>query len=44
MYKARDVFRQIIKGKRYDIRTKELWVRTFIEFAKFTMNCDLTNR
>ena len=33
MCKDRDVYGQIIKGKRYDIGTKELWVRTFIEFA-----------
>ena len=33
MCKERDVYGQIIKGKRYDIGTKELWVKTFIEFA-----------
>ena len=33
MCKERDVYGHIIKGKRYDIGTKELWVKTFIEFA-----------
>jgi UTP--glucose-1-phosphate uridylyltransferase len=31
--KERDVYGHIIKGRRYDIGTKELWVKTFIEFA-----------
>ena len=33
MSRQRDVYGQIINGKRYDIGTKELWVKTFIEFA-----------
>lgn len=33
MSKERDVYGHIIKGKRYDIGTKELWIKTFIEFA-----------
>ena len=33
MCKERDMYGHIIKGKRYDIGTKELWVKTFIEFA-----------
>ena len=34
MAKEHDVFGYIIRGKRYDIGTKELWYRTFIEFSK----------
>ena len=30
--KNMDVFALIMKGKRYDIGTKELWIKTFIEF------------
>ncbi len=31
--KNMDVFALIMNGKRYDIGTKELWIKTFIEFA-----------
>jgi UTP--glucose-1-phosphate uridylyltransferase len=34
MCKDRDVFGVKIKGKRYDIGSKEFWIETFIEFAK----------
>ena len=34
MAKHQDVFGSIINGKRYDIGTKELWYRAFIEFSK----------
>lgn len=34
MAKERNVFGCIINGKRYDIGSKELWYRTFNEFAK----------
>ena len=34
MAKERDVFGCVISGTRYDIGTKEMWYRTFIEFAK----------
>jgi UTP--glucose-1-phosphate uridylyltransferase len=33
LVKKMDVFALIMKGKRYDIGTKELWIKTFIEFA-----------
>ena len=28
-----DVYAIEMKGKRYDIGTKELWIRTFVDFA-----------
>ena len=34
MAKERDVFGYIINGRRYDIGTKEMWYKTFVEFAK----------
>jgi UTP--glucose-1-phosphate uridylyltransferase len=34
MCKEMEVYGHIINGKRYDIGTMELWVKTFIEFAK----------
>jgi len=34
MAKERELFAHIMNGTRYDIGTKELWVRTFIEFAR----------
>lgn len=34
MAKEQDVFGYMITGKRYDIGTKEMWYRTFIEFSK----------
>ena len=37
MAKERDVFGYIINGRRYDIGTKEMWYRTFVEFAKNAM-------
>jgi UDP-glucose pyrophosphorylase len=32
--KSDEVFGARFEGKRYDIGTKELWIRTFFEFAK----------
>ena len=37
MANERDVFGYIINGRRYDIGTKEMWYRTFIEFSKDVM-------
>ena len=34
MAKTQDVYGYIINGKRYDIGTKEMWYRTFLEFSK----------
>lgn len=34
MVKNEDVYGTKFKGTRYDIGTKELWVKTFLEFAK----------
>lgn len=34
LIKKMDVIGAKIEGKRYDIGTKEMWVRTFVEFAK----------
>ena len=34
LVKEREVIAAIIEGKRYDIGTKEMWIRTFLEFAK----------
>ncbi len=34
MAKKPDIFGYIINGRRYDIRTKEMWYKTFVEFAK----------
>ena len=34
LVKEREVIAAIIEGKRYDIGTKEMWIRTFAEFAK----------
>ena len=34
MCKEMEIYGHIISGKRYDIGTMELWVKTFIEFAK----------
>lgn len=38
MAREHDVFGYIINGKRYDIGTKEMWYRTFIEFSKQMTN------
>ncbi len=40
MSKEREVFGYIINGKRYDIGTKEMWYRTFIEFSQNHFNLD----
>ena len=34
MAKEQDIFGYVINGKRYDIGTKEMWYRTFLEFSK----------
>ena len=34
LVKERDVIATKIDGKRYDIGTKEMWIKTFLEFAK----------
>jgi UTP-glucose-1-phosphate uridylyltransferase len=34
MIKDMDVYASRINGRRYDIGTMELWIKTFIEFAK----------
>ena len=34
MAKTQDVYGYVINGKRYDIGTKEMWYRTFLEFSK----------
>lgn len=34
MAKDMDVYGSIINGKKYDIGSKELWIRTFVEFAR----------
>ena len=33
MSQQRVVYGHVIKGERYDIGTKELWVKTFLKFA-----------
>lgn len=33
MVRDMDVLAKIMEGRRYDIGTKELWIRTFVEFA-----------
>ena len=38
LMKEREVIAAIIEGKRYDIGTKEMWIRTFLEFAKNNFN------